>query len=218
MNDRQQFIEDNLRLVHACCHKLQGRGIEYDDLYSAGCIGLVKAVDGFDPDKGFRFSTYAVPVILGEIRRLFREDGTVKVGRRLKELSRKVQQTANDLRVSRGRQPHVSEVAAALDISEEQAAQALSAAQPVLSLTYENDEGHQMQRLPAADQTESLIGTLALKQTLQTLDEQDRRLIVLRYFQDQTQAQPARVLGTTQVQVSRRERAILMKMRRQLTS
>ncbi|OJU17064.1 MAG: flagellar biosynthesis protein FliA [Clostridiales bacterium 43-6] len=216
MIDRDKFIADNLGLVHSCCHRLTGRGIEYDDLFSAGCIGLIKAYNGFDESRGFAFSTYAVPVILGEIRRLFRDGGTVKVSRTLKELSLRAVRERDRLTKSLGYEPSVNEVADSLGVSGEEVAEALTAALPVLSLTYESADGVQEYDLPAEDIETEISDGLALKEVVNSLDPADRSLIVLRYFNCRTQTETAEVLGMTQVQVSRREKVILGELRKKL--
>ena len=137
--ERSRMIEENIGLVHACAHRFKGKGIEYDDLFQAGCMGLVKATDAFDTERGVRFSTYAVPVILGEMRRLFRDGGTVKVSRSLKELSMKVARQREQLSKRLGREPTVSELAAELAVSEESIIEALGAGTPPVSLTSEED-------------------------------------------------------------------------------
>ena len=219
MIDREQHICDNMGLVHACCKRFLGRGIEYDDLFQAGCMGLVKATDGFEEERGLRFSTYAVPVILGEIRRLFREGGTVKVGRTLKELSMKVSRERERYLAEEGREPTVGELAGRLGLSREQAAEALGAALPPLSLTRaaDEDEGEEMD-IPVAPPEEAVTDTLALRQVLTELPPKDRMLITLRYLNRQTQQATADRLGMTQVQVSRREKVILQEMREKLIS
>ena len=216
---RDQFICDNLGLVHACARRFTGKGLEYDDLYQAGCLGLVKAVDGFEPQRGLRFSTYAVPVILGEIRHLFREGGAVKVSRSLKELSLRATRTKEQLAVDMGRDPTVEELAAALGVEPAAAAQALLAGLPPLSLTYgeEEDEGGRQLDLPTDSPEEQITDRLALRQLLAGLAPRDRQLIELRYLRSQTQQATADRLGMTQVQVSRRERALLLQLRHQLT-
>jgi RNA polymerase sporulation-specific sigma factor len=218
LSDREEFICSNIGLVHSCARRFTGRGIEYDDLFQAGCMGLVKAADGFDESRGLRFSTYAVPVILGEIRRLFRDGGAVKVGRSLKELSLRAMRERDSFMCSEGREPTVSEMADLLGVDVEQAAEALSAAMPPLSLTRsgEDDDGEQID-VPVSPPEEMLTDTLALRQVLCELDSLDRTLIVLRYLKSNTQQSTAEKLGMTQVQVSRRERAILALMRKKLT-
>lgn len=219
MNDRDRQICDNMGLVHACCKRFVGRGIEYDDLFQAGCMGLIKATDGFEPERGLRFSTYAVPVILGEIRRLFREGGTVKVGRTLKELSMKVAREREALIAQEGREPTVGELADRLGLSREQITEALGAALPPVSLTRsgDEDEGETID-IPVPPPEETVTDHLALRQVLTELEPRDRMLITMRYMKRQTQQATADRLGMTQVQVSRREKVILQQLREKLIS
>ena len=218
MKERDRKICDNMGLVHTCVRRFGGRGIEYDDLFQAGCMGLVKAVDGFDESRGLKFSTYAVPVILGEIRRLFRDGGTVKVSRTLKELALRATREREGFFKREGREPDVGELAALLGVEREQAVEALGASLPALSLTRsgEEDDGDEID-LPVAAPEERITDRLALQQVLGELEPADRSLIYLRYFRRQTQQVIAEQLGMTQVQVSRRERAILGQLRRRLT-
>lgn len=214
--NREEIIEKNMGLVHSCAHRFKGRGVEYDDLFQAGCIGLVKAADAFDFDRGVRFSTYAVPVILGEMRRLFRDGGAVKVSRTLKELSLKVARTRDQLCTSLGRDPTIQELAQSLSIGEEEVVEALNVSSPPLSLTESEDEGGGQIDLPVASPEERISDLLSLKQVVGQLPAEDRKLIVLRYFSGKTQTQTAQVLGLTQVQVSRREKKILTALREKL--
>ena len=209
-------VEHNLGLVHACAHRFKGRGIEYDDLYQAGCMGLVKASAAFDADRGVMFSTYAVPVILGEIRRLFRDGGTVKVSRSLKELGLAAGRTRELLGSELGREATVGEVAQRMGRSPEDIAQALAATAPPLSLTEGEEEGSGQIDLPEESPEERLSDLLSLQQLLAALEERDRKLIFLRYYRGKTQPEVPRCLGMTQVQVSRREKRILQAMREQM--
>ena len=214
---REEFFQENLGLVHLCASRFKGRGIEYDDLYSAGCIGLLKAYDGFDVERKVCFSTYAVPVILGEIKKLFRDGGTVKVSRSLKELSLKVSALRERLLKQTGREPTVSEMAEKLNVREEQIVQAVNAALPALSLTPVSDEENGREfDVPVPSHEEELSDRLALYKVLQDLPKEDHELIRLRFFSGKTQSETARLLGTTQVQISRRERKILLAMRTRL--
>ena len=178
---RESFIEQNLGLVHSCAGRFRGRGIEYDDLYSAGCMGLVKACDNFDTSRGVCFSTYAVPVILGEIKKLFRDGGTVKVSRSLKELG---------MRVQAAREHHMK----------------ICGAEPTLSQL----------DIPVESPEEALADKISLAEVIEALPEQDKQLIRLRFYGNKTQSETAKLLHTTQVQISRRERKILSQLRRQL--
>ncbi len=211
--DRDEMIQQNMGLVHACAHKFKGRGIEYEDLFQAGCMGLIKATDAFDESRGVRFSTYAVPVILGEMRRLFRDGGTVKVSRTLKELSLKAVRTKERLSIEMGREPTVSELASALDLEVSAVVEALSAATPALSLTGSDEEGAPQIDLPVQSPEEELSDCISLRQVLSLLEKKDQMLIRLRYFQGKTQVETARALDMTQVQVSRREKKILLRLR-----
>jgi len=215
---RNRRIEENLGLVHSCAGRFVGRGVEYDDLFQAGCMGLCKAVDGFDESRGFCFSTYAVPLILGEIRRLFRDGGAVKVSRGLKDLSQKAARETERFSREHGREPTITELATALCVEPSMAAEALCVSLPPLSLTRDADgeEGGDWE-LPTASEEERITDRLALSQLLSELPPDDRRLIVLRYIGEWTQQRTAERLGMTQVQVSRRERAILMQLRGRLT-
>ena len=211
--DRDEMIQQNMGLVHACAHKFKGRGIEYEDLFQAGCMGLIKATDAFDESRGVRFSTYAVPVILGEMRRLFRDGGTVKVSRTLKELSLKAVRTKERLSIEMGREPTVSELASALDLEVSAVVEALSAATPALSLTGSDEEGAPQIDLTVQSPEEELSDRISLRQVLSLLEKKDQMLIRLRYFQGKTQVETARALYMTQVQVSRREKKILLRLR-----
>lgn len=214
---RAEFIENNLGLVHSCAGRFKGRGIEYDDLYAAGCMGLIKAYDGFDESRGLCFSTYAVPVILGEIKKLFRDGGSVKVSRSLKELGIKVNAIREKCLKQTGQEPTVSEIAKRLDVTPEQVADAMSASLPALSLTPVTDEdGNKEFDIPQESCEEVLTDKLSLKSVLNTLTKEERMLIYLRFFQNKTQSETAKVLGTTQVQISRRERKLLQRMREKL--
>ena len=214
LGPREEFIQNNLGLVHACAGRFRGRGIEYDDLYSAGCMGLVKAYDGFDEERGVQFSTYAVPVILGEIKKLFRDGGTVKVSRSLKELGLKVNALRESAIKNTGSEPTVGQLAEMLGERPEQVALAIRAGQPAISLTPAADaeDSHQLD-IPVESPEEDLADRIGLEEVLSGLPPQDRTLIYLRFFSGKTQSETARVLGTTQVQISRRERKILKEMR-----
>lgn len=208
------FAEENLGLVHLCANRFRGKGIEYDDLYGAGCVGLVKAASAFDRDRGVKFSTYAVPVILGEIRRLFRDGGTIKVSRSVRELGLKLSRAKEHFTLMQGREPTVSELADMVDSTPEDVAEALAVNLPLVSLTDSSEDGGEGQIdvvTPAPDL--ELVELLSLRQALSALDEKDRKLIYFRYFKDMTQTATAQKLGMTQVQVSRREKKLLMLLR-----
>ena len=211
---RNAFICENMGLVHACAKRFAGKGIEYDDLFQAGCVGLIKAADGFDQERGLQFSTYAVPLILGEIRHLFREGGTVKVSRALHSLSYRVSRVREQMGATLGREPTLEELAQEMELEPTVVAQAVAVALPPISLTA--DEEGQMD-LPVESYEEAVTDRLALQQVLERLPPRDRALIRLRYVGHQTQQATAARLGMTQVQVSRREKAVLTELREMLT-
>ena len=210
---RDEFIEGNLPLVHKLANRFRGRGVEYEELYAAGCVGLVKAVDRFEPARGLCFSTYAVPVILGEIRRLFRDGGSVKISRSLKELSVKAARVRDQL--SANGEPRISDIAQALGVTPEEAAEALCAGIPPVSLDQGGEDGEPLP-VPSASGEDALIDRLALRQCLSELSGEDREILMLRYFRRKTQCETAQILGMTQVMVSRRERKLLKELREQL--
>ncbi|MEE1490676.1 MAG: sigma-70 family RNA polymerase sigma factor, partial [Massilioclostridium sp.] len=197
--DRDSFVKQNLGLVHSCAHRFTGKGIEYDDLFSAGCMGLVKATDAFDEDRGVKFSTYAVPVILGEIRRLFRDGGSVKVSRSLKELSMRATKERERFMLKTGREPTVSELADLLEVTPEQAIEALEVSVPPMSLTTDDEEGGGQLDIRVDSPDEQLTDSISIKEVVNSLDEPDRKLILVRYFQYNTQRETAKELGMTQL-------------------
>ena len=211
-----EMVKDNLGLVHACANRFRGRGVEYEDLFGAGCVGLMKAVNHFDKSRGFAFSTYAVPVILGEIKRIFRDGGSVKVGRTLKERARKAMQTKQKLELELLREPTVGELADALGIEICEAAQLLVVSMPPLSLTGGDDGETRQLDLPVPAPEEEIADRLSLRTVFASLEQKDRDLIYLRYFEGLTQTKTAGRLQMSQVQVSRREKAILRAMRERM--
>ncbi|MDO4342495.1 MAG: SigB/SigF/SigG family RNA polymerase sigma factor [Eubacteriales bacterium] len=212
----ETLVSANLALVKSVVKKYLGRGVEYDDLYQLGCMGLVKAVQHFDTAYEVRFSTYAVPMIAGEIKRFLRDDGMVKVSRSLKELAIRAMAQGERLHRETGREPGVAEIAAALGVDAEEVALALDAGRPHVSLNepvYE-DEGAERQELIEDGASEgALVDRLLLKELLCTLEPREKQIILLRYFRDKTQSEIARQLGVSQVQVSRLESRILKKLR-----
>lgn len=209
----EQAVSENLGLVHLCARKFSTgqSGIEYDDLFQAGCVGLVKALENFDEARGLKFSTYAVPVILGEIRRLFRDGGAVRISRGMRELGKKAREEENRFKRDNGKSPTVSDIAQRLGTTTEKAALALGVSSVPISLTG-GDDGEEI-AIPVEAPEEKMTDRLALYEILATLGENDRRLIEYRYFKHKTQSVTAEMLGMTQVQVSRREKKLLLYMR-----
>jgi RNA polymerase sporulation-specific sigma factor len=210
MNDKDKIANENMGLVHACCKRFAGKGIEYEELFSAGCLGLAKAINNFDESLNFQFSTYAFPVIMGEIKRLFRDGGAVKVSRALKELSMNISRLNNEQRLKNGEELTVSQLSKMLDVDEEKIIDALNSLKFPLSLTAEYDEeGNPQIDVPVDDIQDLISERLSLEQAVKFLEDNDRKIIQLRYYQNKTQMQTAKILNMTQVQVSRRERKIL---------
>ena len=214
--DAEERVRSSLALVHSCAQRFRGRGIEYDDLFPAGCLGLIKAAENFEESRGLRFSTYAVFLILGEMRLLFRKGGTVKMSRALRELAVRASRARDDFFQREGRSPTVGEVAELLGVEPEQAAQALSAAQPVLSLTESEEDGGGQADVAVDSGEEAALERLSLRQAVGELEPRDRKIVYLRYCKSSTQTETARCLGMTQVQVSRREKVILQQLRQKL--
>ncbi len=208
------LVTRNLGLVHACANRFRGRGVDYEDLYQAGCVGLVKAAAGFDAALGFQFSTYAVPAILGEIRRVFRDGGSVKVGRAAKEKARALLSLQDTLTEALGRAPTVRELAVKASLEPEEAAALLGACLPPVSLTLaeEGDEAD----IPVESIDDDVQRRMDLSAAIQKLPPGDRRLIELRYYKGLTQTAGADALGMTQVPVCRREKKLLAALREEL--
>lgn len=210
------MIEGNIGLVHSCANKFRGRGIEYDDLFQAGCVGLIKAADGFDESRGFSFSTYAVPVILGEIKRIFRDGGTVKVSRAMKEKIREVLKVKEKMTEQTGFEPTIGQLAECLNLSPAETAQLLTAAMPAMSLTGDDENPGRELDIPVEAPEEKISERLALHQTIDSLEDEERKIIELRYYKGLTQSKTAEILNLSQVQISRKEKKILLKMRKKL--
>lgn len=218
MTQREKRINDNLGLVHSCAQRFKNRGVEYEDLFQAGCVGLIKAADGFDESLGYVFSTYAVPAILGEIKRIFRDGGTVKVSRSIKERSREIWAEKEKLENEKGYEPTLTEIAERVGLSVYETSELLLASQPVISLTSGDGEADEKQfDIPIASEEEKINERLSLDKCIKELPEKDRVLIELRYFMSRTQTEVAEKLGMSQVQVSRREKKILKEIREKMT-
>lgn len=215
IKNRNEMIEDNIGLVHSIAKRFKGRGEEYDDLYQAGCVGLIKAVDNFDESKGFLFSTYAVPVIMGEIRRLFRDGGAVKVSRSLKEKSIKVQAIREKFIKKELREPTVSELSELCGIETEELYEVLNVINPVVSMSCTTEDGDETIDIPV-DDTDKLFDRLSVHHAIRDLSNDELLLIKYRFYEGKTQCESAKLLGISQVQVSRREKQLLAKLRTRL--
>lgn len=213
IDERSKRIEDNLGLVHSIANRFRFRGAEYDDLFQAGCVGLIKAVDNFDDSLGFAFSSYAVPVIMGEIKRIFRDGGAIKVSRSLKEKSIKVQGIRESFLRRELREPTISELSSLCDIDVEELSEILNIISPVISLSYADDGGDDEFDIPV-DDSDNLFDRLSICQAMSNLDTKEQALIYYRFYEGKTQSDTARLLGVSQVQVSRKEKSVLQKMRK----
>lgn len=219
---RDTLIEENMGLVYSVARRFLGRGVDQEDLFQIGSIGLIKAVDKFDPAFQVRFSTYAVPMITGEIKRFLRDDGMLKVSRSLKETACKAYQAREELERSLGREPTLAEIAQALEADREELILALESGAEVESLqqTIFQGDGSSIQledKLEAeGDSHEELLNRVLLEEILGVLPGQERALLYQRFFQERTQAEIARELGISQVQVSRMEKRILKQLRQRL--
>ncbi len=211
-----EFIEANMGLVHLCVKRFVGRNVDYEDLVQIGSVGLLKAAKNFDESRGLKFSTYAVPVIIGEIKGYFRSDGIVKVSRKLKELSMKINAVIEKNSRESGLIPTVSQIAEILGESEEQVAQAMCSSTSAISLTMQNEDGETQLSIPVESKEEEIVNRIGLQQIIAVLPEKDRNLINLRYYKNRTQQETAKILGCSQVQISRREKKILLILRQQL--
>ena len=221
-NARDSLVMDNVGLIWSIVRRFAGRGYELEDLFQIGCIGLMKAIDKFDTSFDVRFSTYAVPMITGEIKRFLRDDGMIKVSRSLKEMGAKVKCARENLAFSLGRDPTIEEIAAQIGVSREEVAASIEAGAEVESLyktVNKNDENniYLIDKLVEENrEQEQILNNMVLKDLLSILGEQEQEIIIRRYYYNQTQSRIAQDLNISQVQVSRLEKRILKKMREKL--
>jgi RNA polymerase sporulation-specific sigma factor len=217
---RDKLVNSNIRLVWSVVQRFLNRGYEPEDLFQIGCIGLLKSIDKFDLSYDVKFSTYAVPMIIGEIQRFLRDDGTLKVSRSLKETANKIRKVKDELSKKSGRQPTIKEVAEALDLTPEEVVFAQEANKPLSSIhetVFENDgDPITLMDQVSDDSQEKWFENLALNEAISALSERERLIVYLRYYRDQTQAEVASRLGISQVQVSRLEKKILKTIKDQI--
>lgn len=219
---RDRVIMENVGLVWSIVRRFISRGHEPEDLFQIGSIGLIKAIDKFDLSFNVKFSTYAVPMIMGEIKRFLRDDGMIKVSRSLKESAGKIRIAREKLTNKFGREPTIEEICDELNLRKEEVVMALESVSEVESLnkTIYQGDGNAIYLIDKLEQTgdgnDNVIDKIALKETIESLDEKDQKIIKLRYFMDKTQTDIAKELGISQVQVSRLEKKILIKMREKM--
>lgn len=218
---RDILVEKNMRLVWSVVQRFINRGYDPDDLFQIGSIGLIKSIDKFDLSYDVRFSTYAVPMIIGEIQRFIRDDGTIKVSRSLKETGNRIRKKKDELTKQLGRSPTVHEIAKAIDISAEEVVHAQEAAkspQSIHETVFENDGDPITLLDQISDQDTKWFEKLTLQEAIRVLSERERLIVYLRYYKDQTQSEVAERLGISQVQVSRLEKKILEEMKHYIDS
>lgn len=219
---RDRLVLDNVGLIWSIVRRFGGRGYELEDLFQIGSIGLMKAIDKFDLSFDVKFSTYAVPMITGEIKRFLRDDGMIKVSRSIKEMGAKVKNTREVLSFSLGRDPTIEEIASQIGASREEVAASIEAGAEVESLyktVNRNDEAsiYLIDKLEEENmEQEQMLNRMVLKELLSSLENKEREIIIRRYFYNQTQSQIAQQLNISQVQVSRLEKKILKQMREKL--
>jgi RNA polymerase sporulation-specific sigma factor len=212
-----RLVEENAGLIWSIVKRYYGRGADPDDLYQLGCLGLLKAVRGFDPTLGYQFSTYAVPKIAGEIRRFLRDDGTVKVSRGIKERAGSIRMARSRLQTVLGREPTLSEISDEIGLTREDIAAAETAAESVVSLQMETGDGFTLENVLGTDGIEdSIVEQVSLRAAIDALPQRERAVVLLRYFRNMTQDSAARVLGVSQVQVSRIEKQAMARLRKTL--
>ncbi len=221
-NAMSKIIEKNSGLLWSIVKRFLGRGYEAEELYQVACIGFIKSIKRFNVKLEVRLSTYAVPYILGEIKRFIRDDGPIKISRSIKELNVKIKEIQRDYLCKRGEEITIQEIAKKLKVSKEDIALALEAEQPLQSIDEENYDDNingetKISKISnRKNETNSLIDNLCLKDLIKNLNEREQKIILLRYYREKTQSEVAKILGITQVQVSRLEKKILLSMREKI--
>ena len=218
---KETLIQHNVSLVKCIVKRYLGKGVEYDDLFQIACMGFLKAIMGFDEKFGVKFSTYAVPMIAGEIKRFMRDDGSVKVSRAMKQTAKEMNAFVEEYTIAHGKQPTVALIAEKFGMDEAEAVFTMGSSKMPVSLYSGTDfkdgnERELIERLPSADDQEDWLDRMLLRGAIDELCERDRKIIVLRYFRDMTQSEVAKQVGVSQVQVSRIENRIIKEFREKL--
>lgn len=219
---KETLLEHNTSLLKSILKRYLNKGVEYDDLYQLSCIGFLKAIAGFDESFGVRFSTYAVPMIAGEIKRFLRDDGSVKVSRALKQSAREMNRFIEQYSSEHGEQPSIKEIAAAFSMDEGEVVFTLGSSKMPISIYEQSDYKDEKSaslcdKLPARDDQDEMIERMLLKTAIEKLPERERKIVFLRYFRDMTQSEVARRIGVSQVQISRIENKIMQDFKRELS-
>ena len=218
---KETLILENNNLIKSIVRRYLGKGVEYDDLYQLASMGLLKAVTGFDESFGVRFSTYAVPMIAGEIKRFMRDDGSIKVSRAIKSLAKRINVFVEEYSLIHGSQPTIKEIAKEFDLPESEVVFTMGSSHMPVSIysqgEYKDKKTQELlEKLPVEDRQEEIVDSLQLKSAIEELPEREKKVIILRYFRDMTQSEVALVLGVSQVQVSRIENKVIENFRKQL--
>ena len=219
---KEALIEHNVSLVKCIVKRYLGKGVDYDDLFQIACMGFLKAITGFDESFGVKFSTYAVPMIAGEIKRFMRDDGSVKVSRAMKQTAKEINLYIEEYTIQNGKQPSISVIAEKFSLEEAETVFIMGSSKMPLSLygTAEHKDGRErelIETLPTSDDQEEWLDKMLLRGAIDGLSERDKKIIVLRYFRDMTQSQVAEKIGVSQVQVSRIENRIIKEFREKLS-
>ena len=219
---KEELLSHNTSLLKSIIKRYLHKGVEYDDLFSLACMGLLKAIAGFDEAFGVRFSTYAVPMIAGEIKRFLRDDGSVKVSRALKKSARELNRYIEGYCVEHGRQPTVKELALAFAMEEGEVVFTLGSSRMPVSIYEQSDykdekSGSLAEKLPAKDNSDDMIEHMVLKEAIERLPPRERKIVFLRYFRDMTQSEVAKAIGVSQVQISRIESKIITQFKKDLS-
>ena len=217
-NAKNILVKENSPLIKSVIKIYKNKGVEYDDLYQLGSLGFVKAINNFNESFGVKFSTYAVPMIAGEVKRFLRDDGSIKVSRALKTLNIQIERFVHKFRQQNGDEPSISVLAKEFKVDEEEIVYAMDSRKSLLSLDDKQDETNPhsrtiMESIEDVDHTENMIDNLVLKDLIKELPDKDKQLLALRYFEDKTQSEIAQILNVSQVQVSRLENKILDKLK-----
>lgn len=219
---KEKLLQGNFPLIKSVVKKYSKSAADYDDLYQIGCLGFLKAINNFDPNFSVKFTTYAVPMIAGEIKRFLRDDGEIKVSRAIKTLGFKIKRFVEEYKSKNQEEPSIEVLAEEFDVSKEDVVYALDACRPMVSLQAKIDEGEEnsaliIDKICEYDQSDKLIDTLLLRSEIMALDPKERKIILLRYFRGKTQSEVAELLNVSQVQISRIENKVLEKLKRKLS-
>lgn len=218
---KEILLENNTLLIKSVIRRFKNKGVEYEDLYQLGCIGFLKAVNNFDEQFGVRFSTYAVPMIIGEVKRFLRDDGVIKVSRVIKMQARAINGFIENYKGGNGETPTIDEIASALGMEREDVVLALDSSKMPLSLSEAVDDGSDkkielMDKIASDDREEDMVDKILLESMIERLPPREKKIIIMRYYRDNTQSEIAEALGVSQVQVSRIENRIIKQLKEQI--